>query len=146
MSKKNVQIWQFCDRQGGPQKQTYAYTGRTWKLYNERSGFWNPTWNFVMRWQLINEVLMDSAELITPFSDPLTCPGKSRVLPTAVRGVPDNIPTGSSLSPANDVLGSGSSSKLAKKSEWRLPHNPEIRGKSFLKNHKTKHYINLPIY
>lgn len=33
---------------------------------------------------------MDSAELITHFSDPVTCSGKSRVLPTAVRGVPDN--------------------------------------------------------
>lgn len=76
---------------------------------------------------------MDSAELITPFSGPVTCPGKSRVLPTAVRGVPDNIPTGSSLSPVNGVLGSGSIAKLAKKSESRLPHNPEIHGKSFSK-------------
>lgn len=76
---------------------------------------------------------MDSAELITHFSDTVTCSGKSRVLPTAVRGVPDNIPTGSSLSLVNDVLGSGSISKLAKKSKLRLTHNPEIRRKSFQK-------------
>lgn len=80
---------------------------------------------------------MDSAELITHFCDPVTCAGKSCVLPTAVHGVPDNIPTGSSLSLVSDVLGSGFISKLAKKSKLRLPHNPEIRTKSKTK-HKTK--------
>lgn len=47
---------------------------------------------------------MDSAELFTYFSDPVTCPGSSRVLPTAVRSVPDNIPTVSSLALVNDML------------------------------------------